>query len=670
MDAHPLTAICRTHVSVRLLVPFTLCVIAGDAAAQVDVSNATVQELHEAMASGSITSVDLTRQYLERIVAYDRAGPSLNAIVTINPEAMAEAAAADDARLSRIGVRGPLHGIPVVVKDNIDVADLPTTAGTLALIRNIARRDSEVVRRLRAAGAVILAKTNMHELASGSTTLSSVAGQTRNPYDLSRVPGGSSGGTAVAVAAGFSALGWGTDTCGSIRTPAAQNGLYALRPTHSRASTAGVLPLSRSHDVVAPVARTVTDLALGLDATLDGSDGQEPSAFVAALDPGRVRGLRVGVLNEFFHSTGEDLTTQWVQVSMIDRFLRMEDGLTTIDPAEVFTGSAYEVHPDEVEPSRLTREALARLMTLGVDTVAIEIPGLAALVDGTSLIEFEFRADLNAYLQSSNSPIRSLSELLATGLVHASLVEQLYAREMVPEGSDLDRYRAALDQRQRLRHVMDSVFEALDLDAIAYPSVRRIPAPIGDIQRGSTCGLSANTGWPALNVPAGFTDDGWPVGMELLGREGEDEVLISIAYAFEQSGRGFEVPWSTPPLEGRAMPPARVIDLVLTDGVPASLAVTADILLHPALNRLEYTVHLSAQPEGTVIDLVLRVPRADGGTRVVHLLDVSDVSDLTGELTLSPAIRRRLNAGEVTMYIVTDRFPAGVHIGNLSIRGR
>jgi len=656
-------------VSVRLIVYLALFACTGDVAGQVDISSATVPELHRALVSGSLTSVELTREYLHRIVAYDRAGPTLNAIVTINPHAMAEAAAADN-ELHRSGPRGLLHGIPVVVKDNIDVAGLPTTAGTLALVGNVPSDDSEVVRRLRSAGAVILAKTNMHELASGATTLSSVAGQTHNPYDLTRSPGGSSGGTAVAVAAGFAALGWGTDTCGSIRIPAANNALYALRPTHSRVFASGVLPLSRSHDVVAPLARSVTDLAVALDATVQGADGRRESSFLAALDAASAQGFRVGVLDEFFHGTDEDLATQWIQASILDRFLRSGDGATTIDLSDLSATPAYELHPDEVEPSRLTREALARMNDLGADTIPVEIPGLVSLVLGASLIEFEFRSDLNTYLGSSASPVRSLRDLLETGLVHPSLEEQLYAREMATESTDADRYRDALEQRQRLRQVLDSVFDELDLDVIAYPSVRRVPAVIGDVQRGSTCGLSSNTGWPAINVPVGFTEDGWPVGMELIGREGADQVLLSIAYAFEQATEGFEGPWSTPPLEGHEVPRARVVDMAPADEVPASLVVRADILLHPALNRLEYTLTLPATTVGTVLDLVLRVPRPGGGFRVVHLLNEAAAPEVTGSVTLSPALRRWLDAGEMTLHIVTDRLPDGLRVGHLSVRDR
>lgn len=652
-------------MSVRLIVPLLLCAVAGDVQAQVEVVDASLEELQAALESGSTTSVQLTRAYLRRIAAYDRAGPSLNSIVTINPMVLDDAATADEERARGI-VRSALHGIPVIVKDNVDVAGLPTSAGSLALIRNIPSSDAALVRQLRQAGALILAKANMHELASGVTTVSSVAGQTHNPYDPTRTPGGSSGGTAVAVASSFAAIGWGTDTCGSIRIPAAHNALFALRPTRGLTSMAGVLPLSRSHDVVAPMARTVTDLALGLDLTTTPHEGSS-SSFRQALKSDAFQGVRVGVLNEFFHGTGEDLASQWIQVSLVERLLNAGEGVTALDLSDLEVAPPYVEHPDEVEPVRLTRLALARLTDMGADTVHVAIPDLVSLIRGTSMIDLEFRDDLNAYLAvSAGGPIRTLRDLLATELLPPALERQLSAREQAGEES-LGVYSAALARRERLRVVLDSVFDAFDVDVLAYPSVRRIPAAIGEVQRGSTCGLSSNSGWPAMNIPVGLTEDGLPVGMELLAREYADEMLVGMAYAFEQRWAQRETPWSVPPLRGGEMPGPIPVHLDPAAGQPLSAFGPVSFSLRPALNLLEYRWTVPNLRDDAVIDVTLRVPRRDGGARMVHLLEDVGSSELVGGVTLSPSLRRFLDQGQVSVHITTMRHPEGLMVGRLSV---
>ena len=223
-----------------------------------EVTEASLTELQQAMASGRVTSAQLVDAYLARIAAYDQAGPALNAMIRLNPRARAVAELLDAERRSG-KVRGPLHGIPIVLKDNYDTQDMNTSGGSVALASHRPRADADVVARLRDAGAVILGKTNLHELAAGITSISSLGGQPRNPYDLARCPGGSSGGTGVAVAASFAAIGWGTDTCGSIRIPAAFASLVGLRPTQGLFSVNGIIPLSLTQDTPGPLARTVTD---------------------------------------------------------------------------------------------------------------------------------------------------------------------------------------------------------------------------------------------------------------------------------------------------------------------------------------------------------------------------------------------------------------------------
>jgi amidase len=269
------------------------------------------------MEAGELTAVELVDFYLARIAAYDMSGPKLNALIRVNPAARAEAAALDAERADS-GPRGSLHGIPVVLKDNIGTADMQTTAGSLALKGFVPAEDAYQARKLREAGAIIIAETNLFEFALGWTTVSSLGGQTLNPYDLSRDPGGSSGGTAAAVTANFAAAGLGTDTCGSIRLPAAHNDLYGLRPTSGLSSRAGVIPFSTTLDAVGPLARSVVDLAIMLDATV-GRDPADPmtvpvgTSYLDSVDPDGLSGRRIGVVTFRGNSDVERLMSSAIE---------------------------------------------------------------------------------------------------------------------------------------------------------------------------------------------------------------------------------------------------------------------------------------------------------------------------------------------------------------------
>ena len=244
-----------------------------------DAFERTIPELQAAMASGETTSAALVQQHLDRIAAFDRAGPRLNAMIMINPGALEEAAELDREREEK-GPRGPLHGIPIVLKDNYDTHDMPTTASAVAMAGFVPPDDGTQVRKLREAGAIFIGKTNLHEFARGIETISSLGGQTRNPYDPRRNPGGSSGGTAAAVAANFAAVGMGSDTCGSIRIPAANNNLFGLRVTQGLSSRDGIVPLALTQDVGGPLARSMIDLVTVLDATV-GADPADPQTIDA-----------------------------------------------------------------------------------------------------------------------------------------------------------------------------------------------------------------------------------------------------------------------------------------------------------------------------------------------------------------------------------------------------
>jgi len=282
----------------------TLAIGLAPQAERFDAFEKTIPELQDAMERGDVTAVELVRQYVARIEAFDQRGPKLNAMIYLNPRALDDAAALDRERREQ-GPRGPLHGIPVILKDNYDTFDMPTTGGSIALAGHVPADDGYQVKKLREAGAVFIGKANMHELAYGITTVSSLGGQTRNPYDPTRNPGGSSGGTGAAIASGFAAIGMGSDTCGSIRIPAANNNLFGLRVTQGLSSRDGIIPLALTQDVGGPLARSVVDLVLVLDATVgrdpadaqtQASEGRVPESYTEFLQPRGLDNVRLGLL--------------------------------------------------------------------------------------------------------------------------------------------------------------------------------------------------------------------------------------------------------------------------------------------------------------------------------------------------------------------------------------
>jgi Asp-tRNA(Asn)/Glu-tRNA(Gln) amidotransferase A subunit family amidase len=468
-----------------------------------------------AMATGQLTSRALTEYYLARIDRFDQRGPALNSIAFLNEEALLEADSLDSERIAS-GPRGPLHGIPVVVKDNFETEGMPTTAGSRLLHGFQPDHDAYLVQRLRSAGAIILGKTNMHEFAYGITSEGSAFGAVKNPYDPNRNPGGSSGGTGAAIAANFAAVGMGSDTCGSIRIPAAHNNLVGLRGTQGLSSRRGIVPLSHTQDIGGPIARNVTDLALVLDATVGfdigdpqtaQSVGNVPSSYLDGLSPGALRGKRIGVVEELLLVDHEDSEV----VAVMGR-------------------------------------ATAEFAAAGAELVRVRFSNLDALLNveptGFFVLAHDFKTDINAYLaRHPDAPVKSLTEILASGKYNPSIDQVLRVSEsMTAESEPL--YRSALAQRQVIRESVLAAMAEQDLDALAYPTIRRKAAPLYQPQEGSNCQLSAKSGLPAISMPAGFTGDGLPVGIELLGRAWSEQDLLAMAYAFEQLA-GHRVP---PPL--------------------------------------------------------------------------------------------------------------------------
>ncbi len=451
-------------------------------------------------------------------------------------------------------VRGPLHGIPVVVKDNYDTADMPTTASSIALATSVPPDDATQVRRLRDAGAIILGKTNMHELARGITTVGSLGGQTRNPYEPERNPGGSSGGTGAAVGASFAAFGMGSDTCGSIRIPSAHHALAGLRGTRGLASGDGIVPLSRTQDIGGPLARSVEDLALALDATVgvDPADpttslaeGNVPPTYAASLNAGGLDGARLGVVTAMLGAGG------------VERPVR-----------------------DVIE------RAVEEMEGLGATVIEIEEPDLTELVQDVSVIGQEFRFHLDDYLAATPSAyVRSLADIVDAGLYHG-ILERGLASSLEVDTLDTDDYRERLAKRGEVRRAIVDLMDDRDLDALVYPTIRQTAQPIGVIQTGSNCALSALSGLPAITVPAGFAEDDMPVGVELLGRPWAEPRLIELAYAYEQATGHRRAPDFTPSL---VAPPAPV-ELATAVRADPGLSADARFVLDPATRVMRYRV--------------------------------------------------------------------------------
>lgn len=608
------------------------------------VYEASIAQLQEGLRAGRWTSVQLVDAYVARIAAYDQRGPALNAMIRLNPNARREAAALDAER-RRGTVRGALHGIPVVLKDNFDTAELPTSAGSLALATLQPPDDGFVVKRLRAAGAVIVGKTNMHELAAGITSVSSLGGQTRNPYDPMRCPGGSSGGTGAAVAASFAAVGWGSDTCGSIRIPSAFNNLVGLRPTQGLASRDGIVPLSHTQDVPGPLARSAHDLAIALDVTVgyDPADSTtqvarhwSPTAFTDSLTAFPMRGTRLAVLTNYM--TGD-----------IDADIR--------------------------DTIRAVTRAMVRA---GATVVDVRIADFDSLLANTGVIGFETDPDLEDYLRTIPGARRwTAREILREGMFHDAMTGRIISMD-TSGVRDSEPYRRALSRRTLLRGRLVSLMDSLGVDALVYPTSRRRPVPVGEPQPGGTCALSANSGLPALSAPAGFTDAGLPVGIEFLGRPLSDVRLVGLAHALEQLVPRRVAPSTTPPLRaGRAPAPVTVTEVVQGAGARAELRLTVDA----AANVARYAVMVSGVRAADFQALVLRrggdaagyevrrigregesgtasgdsVMRAPIGAPVIHRLAGPGMLAASGSFSLSGVDRRAMAEGMLRLTMVTNR---------------
>ncbi len=504
----------------------------------IDLDAATITEINAAFDAGTLTSEALVKRYLARIGAFDTQGPRIHAVIALNANAVATARALDVERKSK-GKRSPLHGVPIVLKDNYNTRDLPTTGGSVLLEGYVPSRDAYVVQKLRDAGAIILAKVNMSEFAS-SGAYSSLGGQTLNPHDLGFSPGGSSGGTGAAIAAAFAQLGLGTDTGGSIRGPATVNGIAALKPTLGLLSRSGIIPLALSFDTGGPMARNVTDLAIALglmtgvdaaDSATRASDTHAERDYTKFLQPGALKGARIGIARDF---TGFDVEVDWI-----------------------------------VELS------LATMRRAGATIVEVRFPAwmLAAKGAWYTAVRFpEFPGQIADYLKDAPSTYpktlgemieraRAIPSLGATrdGTITAPNASRWakFVNEQASVSIDDYRYRSVRDHALPLmRDVVDGMFAANQLDAIVYPTQSIKPQRIDAPENSSApdaMNIANLTGFPDLIVPAGFSDNRLPIGISFLGAAWSEPRLIALGYAFEQLTKARRRPVHTPTLGGEGI---------------------------------------------------------------------------------------------------------------------
>ena len=508
---------------------------AGQTGQTFDLEETTVHALLQDQQSGRRTARQIAEEYLARIQALDRRGPSVGAMIELNPDALAIADMLDAERRSS-GLRGPLHGIPIVIKDNIDTADhMSTTAGSLVLEGSIAARDAFIVEQLRAAGAVILGKSNMSEWANfrsphSTSGWSARGGLVRNPYALDRSACGSSSGSAAAIAANFATVGIGTETDGSIICPSAATALVGIKPTVGLVSRSGIVPISHSQDTAGPMARTVEDAATLLEvlAAVDPRDRatvdvSRPGviAYRTALDGNGLRGARIGVARAKFFGYNE--ATDQIANAAIERMREL--GAVIVDPADIPNAGAYDQSEMDV-------------------------------------LQYEFKADLNAYLGAlaPTAKAHSLAEVIAFNEANRMREMPYFGQELMLEAQTKGpltdaAYLAAVARNATLsrKEGIDAVMNRLNLDALIAPSGNpawTIDLVNGDHFVGSSTTPAAVAGYPSITVPAGYAY-GLPVGISFIGRKWSEAQLIKYAYAYEQATKHRRAPGFAAPANVR-----------------------------------------------------------------------------------------------------------------------
>ena len=499
--------------------------LAAQPAAPFEVEEATIAQVHDAMRERRLTCRQLVEAYIRRINAFDKNGPALNAIVTINSDATKDADELDR-RFAQSGLTGPLHCVPMIVKDNFETKGLQTSDGALAFTGYQPKEDATQVARVKAAGAIVLAKSNMAEWAfSPVETVSSILpGYTKNPYALDRVTAGSSGGTAAAVAASFGLAGFGSDTGDSIRGPSSHQALAGIRSTMGLTSRAGVFPLNLRADIAGPMARTLED-AVKIFQVIVGEDPRDPVTATAkehaipdyskSLDRNGLKGAVIGVLHEAYERDTTDPEIVRIFAAALEDLRRA--GATIIDPAKV----------EGLQIKRQTNP----------------IPCMG------------FKYDLNHFLSERNGqvPMADLAAILKSEKFHPSTQKRLEDAEKGPEnGPDSEACKADSAYRAQFREAVVNTMDRLKLDAFVYPTWSNPPRLIGDLNTpagDNSQVFSPTTGFPAINVPMGYSRGGTlPVGITFYGRAWSEAQLIQLAYAYEQATMHRRPPASTPPL--------------------------------------------------------------------------------------------------------------------------
>lgn len=487
-----------------------------------DLLTASVADIQAAVDAGGLTYEQLVAMYLKRIEAYDKNGPKLNAVIAVNPRALEIARELDKERVAK-GRRSLLHGIPIAIKDTVDVKDITSAGGNEALKGTFPQYDATVVKKLRDAGAIIFLKANLDEFNLGGESVSAF-GQVLNPYDLTRNPGGSSGGPAVAVNCGFATLGIATETGASIRSPASNNSLIAIAPTQGLVSRAGVIVMSYTQDRVGVHAKSVDDAALMLT-YMRGMDPEDlftweslgkltPEPYTSHLNKNALVGARFGVFRDLFRK-GEEF--QPIN-QLVDK---------------------------EISYLRQQRAVVQDGLNTGMDLVGFFGQARA------SIDEFKFA--FNAYLhrRGPDTPVHSLEELVASGK-YLKHFEGSYKRALAMESVDFDAdYLARLKNRLTLRKIIVDLMDKYQVDVLVHP-FKSLAAPlIGTVDRGPRDNpVSSVTGLPAIGVPIGVNSEGLPISMEFLGRPFSEPTLLKVAYAYEQATHKRVAPKSTPHLDG------------------------------------------------------------------------------------------------------------------------
>jgi len=503
-----------------LLFPLALASAQGRA---FDVKEASIADIQRAIRTRAITCHALVQRYLARIDAYDKKGPAINALVVVNPEALHVADSLDVRFARERTLVGPLHCVPMIVKDNFETRDLPTTAGSLAFEGFRPDRDAFQVRRIREAGAIVLAKSNMAELAfSPYETVSSILpGYTKNPYALDRVTAGSSGGTAAAVACSMGAAGLGTDTGNSIRGPSSHQALVGIRSTMGLTSRAGVVPLSYAADIAGPMARSVADavtvfqVVAGYDPddTVTAAAREHPVPdYAKSLAASGLRGARIGILRQ-----------------------------------------AYERPTTDTAVVRVFTRAIADLRRLGATVVdSVPMPQLDSLTRVQREPCNRFRYDIEKWIASTGNrtPVKTLDSLVKSRRFHPSIQPRLEFAQRATAPPDSQPGCAQLEQfRADVRRMLGDALDKLQLDAVVYPTWSNPPRLIGDLNTpngDNSQFFSPITGWPAVQVPMGYTRGVLPAGMTILGRAWSEATLFRFAYAYEQGTHHRRPPASTP----------------------------------------------------------------------------------------------------------------------------